>query len=93
MPNEMNETLKDEARPMFRSVRPEIGSHATVEISSTIQASGRLTRLGPDGQGAVNIDGRDVVGTLVPSVRRLTLTEPASTIKDKDDAHDDPAPY
>lgn len=93
MPNEMNETLKDEARPMFRSVRPEIGSHATVEISSTIQASGRLTRLGPDGQGTVNIDGRDVVGTLIPSVRRLTLTEPTSTIEDKDDTHDDPAPY
>lgn len=93
MKNEENATLTDEARPMFRSVRPRIGSHATVGISSTIQASGKLTGLGPDGKGVVNIDGRDVVGTLIPSMRRLTLSEPGPTTEDKDQAHDDPSPY
>jgi len=71
-----------DARPLFRSTRPLIGAHATVEVASTIQASGRLTGVTPDGVGTVDIGGREVSGALVPSVRRFHLSEPATAIEE-----------
>jgi len=59
--------------PLFISARPRIGAHATVEVSSAIQASGTLTSLGPDARATVDIGGCEVSGTLVPSLRRITL--------------------
>lgn len=80
-----------ETRPLFRSTRPRIGAHATVEVSSTIQASGRLTGLGPDGRGTVDIGDREVSGTLVPSLRRLHLSEPAAPTPEES-RDEDPSP-
>ena len=77
-----NGSLGGDARPLFSSTRPRIGSHATVEVSSTIQASGRLTGLGPDGGGTVDIGGREVSGTLIPIRRRLHLSEPVTPIEE-----------
>lgn len=87
-----NASMGDEARPLFRSTRPRIGAHATVEVSSTIQASGRLTGLGPDGRGTVDIGDREVSGTLVPSLRRLHLSEPAAPTPEES-RDEDPSPY
>jgi hypothetical protein len=86
-----NGSLGGDARPLFSSTRPRIGSHATVEVSSTIQASGRLTGLGPDGRGTVDIGDREVSGTLVPSLRRLHLSEPAAPTAEES-RDEDPSP-
>ena len=80
-----------ETRPLFRSTRPRIGAHATVEVASTIQASGRLTGITPDGLGTVDIGGREVSGALVPSVRRLNLSEPVPEIE-AESRDEDPSP-
>jgi hypothetical protein len=83
--------MDGDPRPLFRSTRPRIGAHATVEVSSTIQASGRLTGLGPDGRGTVDIGDREVSGTLVPSLRRLHLSEPAAPTPEES-RDEDPSP-
>jgi hypothetical protein len=82
-------------RPVFRSVRPQLGRPATVSVSSTIQASGTLTRLGPDGRAIVDVGGRDVEGRIIPAQRRITLAAPPppiNGIEEEDQAHDDPSP-
>lgn len=86
-----NGSLGGDARPLFSSTRPRIGAHATVEVSSTIQASGPLTGVTPDGRGTVDIGGRVVSGTLVPSMRRLHLSEPATSIEEPS-RDEDPSP-
>lgn len=86
-----NGSLGGDPRPLFRSTRPRIGAHATVEVSSTIQASGPLTRVTPQGRGTVDIGGREVSGTLIPSVRRLHLSEPATPIEEQN-RDEDPSP-
>lgn len=80
-----------EGRPVFTSVRKRIGDHATVEVSSTIQASGTLTGITPEGRGTVDIGGREVSGTLVPSLRRLHLSEPV-TMTPEESPDEDPSP-
>ncbi|PTX52441.1 hypothetical protein IQ03_01306 [Gemmobacter caeni] len=86
-----NGSLGGDARPLFSSTRPRIGAHATVEVSSTIQASGPLTGVTPEGRGTVDIGGRVVSGTLVPSMRRLHLSEPATPIEEPS-RDEDPSP-
>lgn len=81
-----------ETQNMFRSTRARLGDRATVQVSSTIHASGTLTEIGPDGRGAVDAGGRTVSGVLIPSIRRLNLHEPDQTNQEKDHAHDDPSP-
>jgi len=80
------------SRPVFSSVRPRVGSHATVRVASTIQASGTLTRIGPDGAGTVDIGGREVSGFLIPSLRRLHLTDPQTDIQETEHRDEDPSP-
>jgi hypothetical protein len=70
----------DERPPVFTSVRQRVGGHATVQIASTIHASGTLTHLGPDGKGTVDVGGREVSGAVIPSMRRLHLSEPETRI-------------
>ncbi len=86
-----NGNMGDDARPLFTSTRPRIGAHATVEVTSRIQASGRLTGATPDGRGTVNIGDREVSGTLVPSHRRLHLSEPIRQ-PDPESRDEDPSP-
>lgn len=83
------------ATPVFRSVRPRLGRPATVSVSSTIQASGTLTGLGPDGRAFVDVGGRTVEGRIIPAQRRITLTappRPLNEIEEEDAPHDDPSP-
>lgn len=83
------------ARPVFKSVRPRLGRPATVSVSSTIQASGTLTGLGPDGRAIVDVGGRDVEGRLIPARRRITLMappRPLTEIEEEENGHDDPSP-
>lgn len=83
---------RSDRAPVFRSVRPRLGALATVNISSAIQASGTLTGLGPKDRGTVDIDGRSVEGQIVPTLRRLNLSEPARPTKIEEQGHDDPSP-
>jgi hypothetical protein len=70
---------------------PEHGEMATVEISSQIQASGALVEVGPKDRGTVDLGGRQVSGTLIPSVRRLTLGLPETDIEQETN-DEDPSP-
>jgi len=91
MSQEPNGTTGGDASPLFKSIRPRIGDHATVEVSSTIQASGPLTGVTPEGRGTVDIGGREVSGALVPSLRRLHLSEPVTRIEEES-RDEDPSP-
>jgi hypothetical protein len=81
--------------PMFRSVRPRLGRPATVNVSTSVQASGTLVGLGPAGRGVVDVGGRTVEGRIIPVQRRITLTappRPLNEIEEEDTPHDDPSP-
>lgn len=82
-------------RPVFRSVRPQLGRPATVSVSSTIQASGTLTKLLPDGRGVVDVGSQYVAGQIIPARRRITLVappRPLNEIEEEDAPHDDHSP-
>lgn len=80
------------SRPVFSSGRPRVGGHATVLVASTIQASGTLTRVGPDGAGTVDVGGREVSGVIIPSLRRLHLTDPHTNVQETEHRDEDPSP-
>jgi len=80
MPNGTTPEFKGSI-PIFKTTRPLIGDMATVEVSHRIQASGTLVEVGPGDRGAVDLEGRQVSGTLIPSVRRLNLSLPETDIE------------
>jgi hypothetical protein len=83
------------ATPVFRSVRPRVSRPATVSVSSSIQASGTLTGLSPDGRASVDVGGRTVEGRIIPAQSRITPTappRPLNEIEEEDAPHDDPSP-
>jgi hypothetical protein len=75
----------------LKTIPRRIGEMATVEISSQIQASGALVEVGPKDRGTVDLGGRQVSGTLIPSVRRLTLGLPETDIEQETN-DEDPSP-
>ena len=92
MSSELNPTPGAGPLPFFVSTRPELGGHATVEVSSTIQASGILTGLSADDRGPVDVGGKEISGHLVLSQRRLNLAVPPDPFKSQETPDEELSP-